>query len=464
MKKVFASLLTLAMVTGLAACSTPAATTTAGTTAAGTTVAATTTAGTTTAGTTAAGTTTAGTTAAGTTTAGNAKDVKIGFIALHDNNSGYDSAHIEGVTKAAEDLGIDPKTQIIFKYNVPEDETAYDTAVDLAEQGAQIIFSNSYGHQMHMQEAAEEYPDITFVSVTGDMAAASGVKNLKNMFPYTYESRYVSGVVAGMKLKELMDAGTVKDPYVGYVGAFPYAEVVSGYTAFLLGIESIVPEAHMDVQYTNSWYDPVAEAEAANALMARGAVIIGQHADSTGAPSAIQAALAAGKVAYSVGYNVDMRSVAPDGALTSAQNNWSVLYEKTLEKFINGEEVPVDFATGAKDGAVMISELGAKAAPGTKEKVDAAWAGLKDGSLKIFDTSKYTVKIDHKKTVDAGKTPTYEMDADGHVTKCFALDSNGDFTNDKGEAIVNGAFEESVLRSAPYFSLRIDKIVELNNN
>lgn len=447
------------MVTGLAACSTPAGTTTAGTTTAGTTAA-----GTTTAGTTAAGTTTAGTTAAGTTTAGNLKDIKIGFIALHDNNSGYDAAHIEGITKAAKDLGFDVATQVIFKYNIPESAVAYDTAVDLAEQGADIIFSNSYGHQMHMQAAAEEYPEITFVAATGDLAAASGVKNLKNMFPYTYESRYVSGIVAGMKLKELMDAKTVKDPYVGYVGAFPYAEVVSGYTAFLLGIQSIVPEAHMDVQYTNSWYDPVAEAEAANALMARGAVIIGQHADSTGAPSAIQAALASGKVAYSVGYNIDMRSVAPDGALTSAQNNWSVLYEAMLGKFAKGEEVPTDYATGAKDGAVMISALGNKVAPGTKEAVDAAWAGLKAGTLKIFDTAKFTVKDDYKKTKDAGKTPTYEIDADGHVTKCFALDSNGDFVNDKGEAIVNGAFEESVLRSAPYFSLRIDKIVELNNN
>lgn len=455
MKKVFASLLTLAMVSSIAACApaTPTTTTAAGTTTAGTTAA----------GTTTAGTTAAGTTAAGTTTA-NSGDLKIGFIALHDTNSGYDAAHLEGVTKAAEELGIDVASQIIFKYNIPEDETAYDTAVDLAEQGADIIFSNSYGHQMHMQAAAEEYPDITFVAATGDMAAPSGLPNLKNIFPYTYESRYVSGIVAGMKLKELMDAGEATDPYVGYIGAFPYAEVVSGYTAFLLGIQSIVPEAHMDVQYTNSWYDPVAEGEAANALMARGAVIIGQHADSTGAPSAVQAALASGKVAYSVGYNIDMRSVAPDAALTSAQNNWSALYKPTLEKFMNGEEVPVDFATGAKDDAVMISELGAKAAEGTQAAVDAAWAGLKDGTLHVFDTSKFTVKKDHEAQTAGGKTPAYQIDADGHVTSAFALDTDGDWANDSGEAVEDGAFRESVLRSAPYFSLRIDGITELNNN
>ena len=370
--------------------------------------------------------------------------VKIGLICVHDINSGYDAAHIEGLQTACKELGI-PESQIVMKYNIPEDETCQDTAVDLAEQGCTIIFSDSYGHQMHMQAAAEEYPDVTFVACTGDLAASSGLSNYKNMFPYTYESRYVSGVVAGMKLKELMDAGTISDPYVGYVGAYPYAEVVCGYTAFLLGIQSIVPEAHMDVQYTNSWYDPSKEAETANALMARGCVIIGQHADSTGAPSAVQEALEKGTVAYSVGYNIDMLSVAPDAALTSAQNNWSVLYKHMLEKFLAGEEVPTDFACGYADGAVMISALGGSCAEGTQEAVDAAWAGIKDGSLKVFDTTKFTVD---------GKT----------VTSAFGLDTDGDWVNDTGEAIADGAFQESVLRSAPYFSLRIDGITELNNN
>ena len=395
-------------------------------------------------------------------TGGGAADVKIGLICVHDINSGYDAAHIEGLTTACEELGItanadDPaNSQVIFRYNIPEDETCYDAAVDLAEEGCNIIFSDSYGHQMYMQQAATDYPDVTFVACTGDLAAGSGLDNYKNIFPYTYESRYVSGVVAGMKLKELMDAGTVTDPYVGYVGAFPYAEVVCGYTAFLLGIQSQVPEAHMDVQYTNSWYDPVAEGEAANALMARGCVIIGQHADSTGAPSAVQAQKDAGSVVYSVGYNIDMLSVAPDAALTSSQNNWSVLYRDTLEKFINGEEVPTDYAVGITEDAVMISELGPECAEGTQEAVDAAWAGIKDGSLKVFDTSKFTCQ--------PSTDGSYQVDADGHVTSAFGLDSDGDFVNDTGEAIVDGAFQESVLRSAPYFSLRIDGITELNNN
>ena len=381
---------------------------------------------------------------------GSAADVKIGLICVHDINSGYDAAHIEGLTAACEELGIDANSQVIFRYNIAEDENCYDAAVDLAEEGCNIIFSDSYGHQSYMLDAAEDYPDVTFVSCTGDMAASSGLDNYKNLFPYTYESRYVSGVVAGMKLKELMDAGTVTDPKVGYVGAYPYAEVVCGYTAFLLGIQSQVPEAHMDVQYTNSWYDLTAEAEAANALMARGCVIIGQHADSTGAPSAVQSAREAGTNAYSVGYNIDMLSVAPEAALTSAQNNWSVLYQATLQHMLDGTEIPADYATGHADGAVMISTLGGSCAEGTQEAVDAAWAGIDDGSLKVFDTSKFTV----------GGAPVESYTFNSSIVDFTT--GNTIYEGQEYETIVDGAFQESVFRAAPYFDIRIDGITELN--
>ncbi len=380
--------------------------------------------------------------AVGEATAPAAADFKVGVILVHDENSGYDLAHIDGVKAAQATLGL-TDDQIIYKYNIPEDETCYDTAVDLAEQGCSIIFSDSYSHQSYMMQAAAEYPDVFFVACTGDTAAAQPVKNVANMFPYTFQSRYVSGVVAGMKLKELMDAGTVKDAYVGYVGAYPYAEVVSGYTAFFLGIRSIVPEAHMDVQYTNSWYDPTAEAEAANALISKGCVIIGQHADSTGAPSAVQAAMDAGKVVYSVGYNVSMLAVAPKAALTSAQNNWGALYTPVIDMRMKGETIPTDTAKGYADDGVMISELGESCAAGTAEKVAEVVAGLKDGSIDVFDCKNFTV---------GGEA----------VTTYLALDTDGDWVGDTGEAIVDGIFEESVLRSAPYFGLRIDGITELN--
>ena len=370
-------------------------------------------------------------------------DFKVGIILVHDENSGYDMAHIEGVKGAQEALGL-TDDQIIFKYNIPETEAAYDNAVDLAEQGCDIVISDSFGHQSYMMQAASEYPDVTFLAATGDTAWKETIENVANSFPHTYESRYVSGIVAGMKLKELMDSGEVTDPYVGYVGAYPYAEVVSGYTAFFLGIRSIVPDAHMDVQYTNSWYDPKAEGEAANALISRGCVIIGQHADSTGAPSAVQAAKDGGKVVYSVGYNINMLAVAPTAALTSAQNRWAALYTPTIEKAMKGEAIPKDFSVGYAGDGVQISELGPECAEGTQEAVDAAIAGIIDGSLNIFDTKNYTV---------GGET----------ITTFLALDTDGDWVGDTGEAIENGIFYESKLISAPYFSLRIDGITELTN-
>lgn len=376
--------------------------------------------------------------------------VKIGVILIHDENTGYDFAHIQGITTAAAAVGI-AADQIIWKYNVSEDEGCYDTATDLVEQGCTYIFSDSYGHQSYMQQAADENPEVTFVSMTGDLAALSGLANFKNAFNYTFESRYVSGIVAGMKLAELVADGKIADSNkdsdgnikIGYVGAYPYAEVVSGYTAFYLGVKSIVENVAMSVSYTNSWYDPTAEAEAANALVSSGCIIISQHADSTGAPAACEALLNAGTTVYCVGYNVDMLSVAPNAALTSAQNDWSVYYTYAFNQILKGEEIATDWAKGYSEGAVMTSKLGASVAEGTDAKVAEAVAALTEGKLHVFDTSKFTVK---------GET----------VTSYLAIDTDGDWVNDTGEAIKDGILYESTLRSAPYFGLRIDGITELN--
>ncbi len=377
-------------------------------------------------------------------------DVKIGVILVHDENTGYDFAHIEGIKAAAAAVGIS-EDQIIWKYNISEDESCYDTATDLVEQGCTYIFSDSYGHQSYMLQAASENEDVVFVSMTGDQAALSGLPNFKNAFNFTYESRYVSGVVAGMKLAELVANGEVAEENmdadgnikIGYIGAYPYAEVVSGYTGFYLGVKSIVDNVVMDVTYTNSWYDPTAEAEAANSLVANGAIIISQHADSTGAPSAAEALIQGGTTVYCVGYNIDMLSVAPTAALTSAQNDWSVYYTYAFENVVAGTEIATDWASGYADGAVMISALGESVAEGTAEKVAEAEAALKDGTLNVFDTASYTV---------GGET----------VTTYLAIDTDGDWVGDTGEAIVDGVFQESTLRSAPYFGLRIDGITELN--
>lgn len=379
-------------------------------------------------------------------------DFKMGAVLVGDENEGYTFAHIDGIKKAAAELGVS-EDQIIFKYTIPEDEKCYDACKDLAEQGCKLIITNSYGHQSYCQQAATEFPEIQFVSMTGDTAKASKLANFSNAFTNIYEARYVAGVVAGMKVKELADAGKITDANkkdgkvkLGYVGAYPYAEVVSGYTAYFLGVQSIYKDVVMEVQYTNSWFDITAEGEAANALLSDGCVIIAQHADSTGAPSAVQAALEGGKVCYSVGYNVDMLSVAPDAALTSATNNWAAYYKEAIGLALKGEKVPTNWAKGYADGAVAITELGKSCAEGSQEKVDETIAAIKAGTLHVFDTSKFTV---------GGK----------EVTSAFATDTDGDFTPDADEAVIDGYYHESdceLNQSAPSFGLRIDGITELN--
>ena len=368
--------------------------------------------------------------------------IKVGVILVGDENEGYTYAHIEGIRKAMAACGL-TDDNMVWCYNIPENEECYDKCIECVEQGCNLIITNSYSHQSYTQQAAEENPDVEFVAMTGDTAMKSGLANFHNAFNMTFESRYVSGIVAGMKLKELMDAGLVTDPYIGYVGAYPYAEVVSGYTGFFLGIKSIVPDAHMDVQYTNSWFNQQEEGKAAEALMGRGCVIIGQHADSTGAPAAVQAAKDAGKVVYSVGYNVDMLQAAPTAALTSSTNDWSVFYTYLFQAAMAGETIVTDWSKGYDAGAVAITALGPEVAEGTAEAVAAAEEAIKNGTLHVFDVDTFTV---------GGEK----------VTSAFTFDSDGDWVNDTNEGIVDGYYHESEYISAPSFSLRIDGITELN--
>ena len=395
----------------------------------------------------------------GNANAGDAGNIKIGVILVGDETEGYTAAHMEGIKTAAASLGI-KDDQIIWKYKVEENSTCYDAAVDLVGQGCNMVISNSYGHQTFMVQAAEEYPDVTFVSMTGDFAAISGLDNFTNAFTKVYESRYVSGVVAGMKLKELLDNGTLSaetqpnsfdangNVKLGYVGAFAYAEVVSGYTAFFLGIQSVVPNTVMEVMYTNSWFDIDKEGAAAEALVANGAVIIGQHADSTGAPAAVQKLLDNGTICYSIGYNIDMLATAPTAALTSATNTWSVFYKHAFESVMKGEKLEADWAEGYSQDAVAITKLGESCAAGTAEKVAEVEGALKAGTLHVFDTNTFTVS--GEKVTSAPCDMSF-MD----WSTMTAI-----YQGETVEAIKDGYFAESEFRSAPYFSLRIDGITE----
>lgn len=363
-------------------------------------------------------------------------DFKVGIMYIGDENEGYTAAHMAGIDGMMENLGLDD-SQVIEKTNIPEDESAYDAAVDLAEQGCDIIFANSFGQESYVIQAATEYPDIQFCHATGYQAASSGLPNMHNYFTNIYESRYVSGVVAGLKLNEMIDNGTItKDKCkVGYVGAYPYAEVISGFTSFFLGIRSVCPSATMEVKYTNSWADMSAEAEVANALIADGCVLISQHADTTGAPSACEAA-----GVPCVGYNVSMISVAPNTALTSASIDWSVYYTYAVKCAMDGEEIETDWCRGFAEGADKLTELNDKVvAEGTAEKVKEVEDQIIDGSLHVFDTSTFTV---------------------GGKSLEDAIAEGGEYA-DYADYVSDGYFHESELASAPSFAIIIDGITSI---
>ena len=398
-------------------------------------------------------------------TEGGRADLKVGAIMVGDDSEGYTLAHKDGINAAVK--AIKKKTgknvSVVWKERVEETVDCVTAAESLIAGGATLIVSNSYGHQEYMNTVADKYANIQFVAIGGDFAAICGSKNLHNAYTNIYEARYVSGVVAGMKLAELVRNGEIKaenmdgeNIKVGYVGAFPYAEVVSGYTAFYLGMKSVVENITMEVVYTQYWFSESLEGEAARYLMSRGCVIIGQHADSTGAPAAVQAARQAGTYTnvYSVGYNVDMLTAAPDVALTSAANNWEVYYEELFTLALEGKDIPTDRSKGYADNAVSITPLGKACAAGTQEKVDATIKAIKDGSLKVFDTSKFTVG--GERITDAKVDLSY-MDFSGSAPKVV-------YQGETKNALVaeNGItyFSESTLRAAPYFQLRIDGIIE----
>ena len=361
------------------------------------------------------------------------EDLKVGFVFIGDENEGYTAAHYKGAMEMKEALGL-ADDQIIVKWNIPEDETAQDAAMDLADQGCQIVFANSFGHESYVIEAAKEYPEVQFCHATGFQAASSGLSNMHNYFTAIYEARYVSGVVAGMKLNQMIEDGTVaKDACkIGYVGAYPYAEVISGYTSFFLGVRSVCPDATMEVKYTNSWASFDLEKEAADALISDGCVLISQHADTTGAPTACEAA-----GVPCVGYNISMIATAPTQALTSSTNNWGAYVTEAVQHVVDGTEIPVDWCKGFSDGAVLITELNeAAVAPGPKEKVEEVEAKLAAGELHVFDTSTWTVE---GKTLDS-----YKKD-------------------DGNEYISDGYFHESEFASAPAFDILIDGIKTIDN-
>lgn len=372
---------------------------------------------------------------------GNSKDdFKLGVILLHDEDSTYDLNFINAVKEAQKQLGL-KDSQVIFKRGIPEGNECYEAACDLVDEGCKVIFADSFGHEPYMIKAAEKFPEVQFCHATGTKAHTQGLKNYHNAFASIYEGRFLAGVAAGMKLNEMIEAGTITadKAKMGYVGAFTYAEVISGLTSFYLGAKYVCPSVTMDVQFTGEWYDENKEKAAALALMDAGCVLISQHADSMGAPSACE-----DRNVPNVSYNGSTEAACPNTFIVSSKIDWTPYVKYICESTMNGTEIKADWCGDTKTGSVKLSDLGKKAATaGTQAKIDEVKALLESGKLHVFDTATFTVD---------GKTLT---------TYLADVDDKGDYVKET-EAIKDGYFHESEYRSAPYFDLRIDGITFLN--
>ena len=363
--------------------------------------------------------------------------LKVGFIFLHDENSTYDLNFMNAAKEACETLGVES----VFKTNIPEDQSCYEAATELADAGCNIVFADSFGHEDYIIQAAKEFPEVQFCHSTGTKAHTEGLDNYHNAFASIYEGRYLAGVAAGLKLNEMIDNGdfAAEDAKIGYVGAFTYAEVVSGYTSFFLGARSVCPTATMEVTFTGSWYDETAEKEAANKLIANGCKLVSQHADSMGAPTACETA-----GVPNVSYNGSTISACPNTFIVSSRIDWAPYYEFVINAVANGETIPADWTGTLATGSVVLTEVNeAAAAAGTADKIAEVKAALEAGTIHVFDTANFTV---------GGETLTSYM-AD--------VDTDANYEADT-EVILDGYFHESEMRSAPYFDLRIDGITLLD--
>ncbi len=382
------------------------------------------------------------------------KDFKLGVILLHDEKSTYDLNFIEAVNRAAEELNLD-EDQVIMKKNIPESNACYEAAADLVDAGCDVIFADSFGHETYMLKAAKEFKDVEFCHATGTMAHTEKLDNFHNAFASIYEGRFLAGVAAGMKLKEMMAADSTIVPKMGYVGAFTYAEVISGYTSFYLGAKSICPEVTMDVQFTGSWYDEIEEKNAATALINNGCVLISQHADSMGAPSACEE-----RGVPNVSYNGSTVASCPNTFIVSSKIDWTPYVKLICENTMNGEAIPVDYVGTIQTGSVVLTDVNEKAAAkDTQKKIDEIKNQLVIGSRNVFETMSFTVTV---VTGDNAKNTNATVTENGVLTSYLAdVDTDEDFTGDT-EVVEEGKFSESKFRSAPYFDLQIDGITLLN--
>lgn len=385
------------------------------------------------------------------------EDIKIGVIVLHNETVGYDENFMIAVEAACDELGIDKDTNLLYKKEIYEDSSCYDACVELVEDGCDLVFADSFGHEEFVIKAAREYPDVQFFHATGNNAKLVELDNFHNAFASIYEGRYLAGVIAGLKLNELIENGTItaEQAKMGYISAKPYAECISGYTSYYLGAKSVCPSATMTVTYTDSWADLALEQEAANKLIKAGVVLMSEHADTDGSPMACENATKGGSPVYHVGYNINFNDIAPTANLVSSKIDWTPYFKHIITSVAEGKDVEADYCGTLETGSVILTEYNENnVTEEMKAKVEEVKAGLLDGSIKVFDTSTFTVTLDRPENAFV----VAEVDDEGHLTS-YTADAVVDeaFTADT-EVVIDGEVAESYYRCAPYFSIIIDGI------
>ena len=364
------------------------------------------------------------------------EDFKLGLICLHDEQSTYDKNFIDAAKRAIDELGLSLEKNLVMKTNVPESSKCEEEAKDLAAKGCNVIFADSFGHEGHIVKAAKEYANVQFCHATGITAKADNAElaNFHNAFASIYEGRYIAGVAAGLKLNEMIANGefTKEQAKIGYVGAYTYAEVISGYTSFYLGAKSVCPTVTMEVKFTGSWFDIDAEKSTAESLINNGCKLISQHADSMGAPKACEEA-----GVPNVSYNGSTYSECPETFIISSKIDWTPYFKYIIAQTAKGEAIAKDWCGDLKTGSVALTNIGGAAAEGTLAKLTQVRKDLAEGKIKVFNTDTFTV--------------------DGKKVESKIINEI--------EVIKNGVFVESdveMYRSAPYFELNIDGINLLN--
>ena len=320
--------------------------------------------------------------------------ITVGFVYDGDESTPYTATFIKAQKAAERKLG--DRIRVIVKNNTHSELGGEEAIAELVSEGCDLIFTSSIGYREAARKYAGLHPDIQFCQATAPDANEDPVYETYHTFMgEIYQGRYISGVIAGMKLNQMLEEGIIRpeEAKVGYVAAYPYTEVISGYTAFFLGVRSIVPEAKMDVKYTNTWSNYSIEKDCADELIARGCVIISQHSDTTGPAVACEEMYAEKKV-YHVGYNKSMIDVAPTTSLISARINWepyivgaceAVLENKKIERYVEGNVHGNDIGAGFEQEWVEMLELNTLvAADGSAEKIEELIRDFRKGKVEVY--------------------------------------------------------------------------------